>query len=334
MHWNYTSATSNPAARSDKDASTDLRDCGNEGTPVSEPPERTALYRLYDANDQLLYVGVSSRPPIRMAQHAADKSWWGEVATQELEWLDDRETALDAEREAIRSERPRYNHQSNPSSILDHIKPQRLNEGPTGTWRPYEFLAHELRGFVQSRSIKPGDRLPTVRELMTVYGVSTTTVQRALSILKKQGFAVGRPGFGVCAALPVGSRRESAKDPVQEGAIEMILTQPSVPSPRTCQAMDLEPGVILQERRWIRRIDGRAVEVVRSFRHPEATPSDQVHHSVDRVTADAPTTDIVEILGLAPLLSILRVTYAEDGRPIECQEIAKCGHLLSVTYEY
>jgi DNA-binding GntR family transcriptional regulator/predicted GIY-YIG superfamily endonuclease len=301
---------------------------------MSEPPERTALYRLYDADDKLLYVGITGDVKARMKQHAADKHWWGDVAIDRVEWLDSREIALEAEREAIRAERPRYNHQSNPSTALAGIRPRRLDNVPSGTWRPYEFLAHELRGFIQSGSVRPGDKLPTTRELMDVYGVSSVTVQRSVKLLKAQGFASGRPGFAVCAALPPGFRRESATAPMQEGVIEMLCAQQAIPSPRTCTALEIPPGTSLEERHWVRRIDGRAVELVRSFRHPDATPNDQVHHTTDLVTADIPTTDVVEILGLAPLLAIRRVTYTEDGRPIEGQEIAKCGHVLSITYEY
>jgi predicted GIY-YIG superfamily endonuclease len=43
---------------------------------MPEPPERTALYRLYDATDQLLYVGISTNPEERWKTHTMLKSWW------------------------------------------------------------------------------------------------------------------------------------------------------------------------------------------------------------------------------------------------------------------
>lgn len=43
-----------------------------------------AVYRMYDADERLLYVGCSVQWPIRMGQHQ-DKPWWQEVARVDLE---------------------------------------------------------------------------------------------------------------------------------------------------------------------------------------------------------------------------------------------------------
>ncbi|MFB7548563.1 GntR family transcriptional regulator [Streptomyces sp. NPDC056154] len=301
---------------------------------MTHPPERTALYRLYNREGHLLYVGVAAIPERRWAQHQETKEWWPKVERKAVEWFDSREEALDAETRAIQAEKPCHNHQNKPSAIFSQIKPQRLNEVPNGTWRPYEFLAHELRGFIQSGGLKPGDKLPVVRDLMEVYGVSSATVQRALGVLKSQGFAVGRAGFGVCATLPVGFRHEAADDRTPEGVIEELASHRVIPSPRTCEALEVPPGTHLDGKSWVRRIDGRAVEAVHFYRHPDARPDDQVHSTTDTVTADPPTTETVEILGLAPLLAILRVTRADDGRPLGVYEIDKNGHLLTLSYEF
>lgn len=71
--------------------------------------ERTALYRLWDAADGLLYVGVAARPEFRWTQHADDKEWWSHVCRYEVEWHPDRETALLAEKQAIVAEQPLHN---------------------------------------------------------------------------------------------------------------------------------------------------------------------------------------------------------------------------------
>lgn len=73
---------------------------------MSEP---TTLYRFFDENDLLLYVGISGNPGRRFAQHAGDKPWWNQVALSTMEHYDDRESALRAERQAIRNECPQYN---------------------------------------------------------------------------------------------------------------------------------------------------------------------------------------------------------------------------------
>lgn len=70
---------------------------------------RTALYRLRNGQDALLYVGISASPLQRWLQHAADKDWWPEVASMSLEWMDSHTEALAMEAHAIRTERPIHN---------------------------------------------------------------------------------------------------------------------------------------------------------------------------------------------------------------------------------
>lgn len=76
---------------------------------MPDTPERTALYRLYDTESVLLYVGISTYPKYRFKEHAGDKAWWHHVTRREIVWLDSREEALKAEAEAMVEERPLYN---------------------------------------------------------------------------------------------------------------------------------------------------------------------------------------------------------------------------------
>jgi predicted GIY-YIG superfamily endonuclease len=76
---------------------------------MPETPERTALYRLYDAEDQLLYIGISSSPTRRWRQHERDKGWWPQVAKLVMVWLDSRLDAQSAEGHAIKAEGPLHN---------------------------------------------------------------------------------------------------------------------------------------------------------------------------------------------------------------------------------
>ena len=71
--------------------------------------ERTAVYRVFDASDGLLYIGVAKNFGLRWAKHAAVKPWWPDVQRQTVEWYPDRESALAAEEAAIRTEKPRHN---------------------------------------------------------------------------------------------------------------------------------------------------------------------------------------------------------------------------------
>lgn len=66
------------------------------------------VYRLFAADDTLLYIGASMTAATRLGAHA-DKGWWGEVQRATFEHHPTREAAFEAEGVAIATERPRYN---------------------------------------------------------------------------------------------------------------------------------------------------------------------------------------------------------------------------------
>ena len=74
------------------------------------------LYRLYADDDRLLYVGVSGNLVERLRKHSHrpphGKAWYGQVAYCTVEAFPSMGLALNAEREAIRVERPLYNIRS------------------------------------------------------------------------------------------------------------------------------------------------------------------------------------------------------------------------------
>jgi predicted GIY-YIG superfamily endonuclease len=69
------------------------------------------LYRLYDNTNQLLYVGISSKWYERFHSHEKNQPWWGEVSTIKLMRYETRESVVDAEKIAIKTERPLHNKQ-------------------------------------------------------------------------------------------------------------------------------------------------------------------------------------------------------------------------------
>lgn len=68
----------------------------------------TTVYKLHDAEGELLYVGITEREASRMGQHAECKAWWSEVAAARFEHYPTRQQAADRERELVAAERPRH----------------------------------------------------------------------------------------------------------------------------------------------------------------------------------------------------------------------------------
>lgn len=72
-------------------------------------PQPVAIYRHVDSSGELLYVGITSDPVRRWAQHRETSVWVRFVADTTVNWLKDRTTALRAEKQAIAIERPLFN---------------------------------------------------------------------------------------------------------------------------------------------------------------------------------------------------------------------------------
>lgn len=79
---------------------------------------RTMLYRFFDGQGTLLYVGITDDPHVRWADHARkaqrkEEPWWSEVRVVHTEWLATRADAEKAEIAAIHDERPMHNTSHN-----------------------------------------------------------------------------------------------------------------------------------------------------------------------------------------------------------------------------
>lgn len=68
----------------------------------------TNLYRHYDADGVLLYVGISLSAVNRLSQHKSSP-WFDRIARVQIEPFKTRDEALDAETHAIQHERPLFN---------------------------------------------------------------------------------------------------------------------------------------------------------------------------------------------------------------------------------
>lgn len=79
-------------------------------------PQPTSVYRYYDVDDLLIYVGITSRGMTRNREHNATKEWWPYVSRQEVEHFGSRERAAERERSLIHAFRPPFNRQHNAES--------------------------------------------------------------------------------------------------------------------------------------------------------------------------------------------------------------------------
>jgi len=72
----------------------------------------------------------------------------------------------------------------------------------TGPHAPYMLIVYVLAEKIKSGELKPGDRVPSVTELVATYNVSHSTARRALAKLKDMGLTDTVPGYATFVRLP------------------------------------------------------------------------------------------------------------------------------------
>jgi len=91
--------------------------------------------------------------------------------------------------------------------------------------RPWRRIADDLRAQIIRGRWQPGDRLPTMSDLQTQYGVAKGTIRNAVDQLRTDGLVVTRAGSGIYVnvkeAIPV---REPATTPEHQPVVAAIVT--------------------------------------------------------------------------------------------------------------
>lgn len=61
---------------------------------------------------------------------------------------------------------------------------------------PYRQIAAVLRDRIERGEYRPGQRLPSIKDLTDEYGVAALTARKALNLLVTEGLAMLSPGMG------------------------------------------------------------------------------------------------------------------------------------------
>jgi DNA-binding transcriptional regulator YhcF (GntR family) len=78
---------------------------------------------------------------------------------------------------------------------------------------PYQRIAAALRERITSGELKPGDRVPSTRQIAQEWGVAIVTATRVLTTLREEGLVIAKPRSGtvVAEARRIVARRRAAE---------------------------------------------------------------------------------------------------------------------------
>jgi DNA-binding transcriptional regulator YhcF (GntR family) len=77
---------------------------------------------------------------------------------------------------------------------------------------PYLQIAAAIRHRITTGALRPGDRVPSTRQVVRDFGVAMATATRALALLRDEGLVVTRPGSGTVVRAPDRPPRRRASD--------------------------------------------------------------------------------------------------------------------------
>lgn len=87
----------------------------------------------------------------------------------------------------------------------------------------YQVVADDLRRAITGGTYRPGDKLPSGRELAREYAIAPMTVASALSVLRDEGLIASRQGRGVYVLDPGGRPRAASPDDLRLAGLEAGL---------------------------------------------------------------------------------------------------------------
>ena len=89
------------------------------------------LYRCFDDHGKLLYIGITGNFAQRTFNHEQNSKWFRKARNLTLHHFQSREATLDAEREAIKNERPIYNIMHNGRFVY-YVRTRKVTNDPIG----------------------------------------------------------------------------------------------------------------------------------------------------------------------------------------------------------
>lgn len=153
----------------------------------SETDARTHyVYRLYDAADRLLYVGMTCDPGQRLREHKRSQPWWGEVHRHTLQETATRADAFFVEAGAILTEKPAYNRDIPSLDRYDVLRSRSTLADPLSPEDRISALEYQLREARREIHRLAGEDRQLERRLADVHRLEADNAELRDQLTKEQ----------------------------------------------------------------------------------------------------------------------------------------------------
>jgi GntR family transcriptional regulator len=218
-------------------------------------------------------------------------------------------------------------------------------------------IAADLRAKILSGDIK--GTLPTFKQLMSLYSTTTNTAQRAVALLKAEGFVEGKQGKALIVRsdrIRISDASTQLEPPADDITYRVLQVGHERPPEDAAQKLGLADGETALLRKRLTLRNDEPVEIEWSY-YPESiitgTALDQPQQAlgsmpailaahgreqrglVAEIQVREPTTDELQTLELPdeiPVMRTLRTITDANGTVLEVTVMITSGHLYGVRY--
>jgi GntR family transcriptional regulator len=221
----------------------------------------------------------------------------------------------------------------------------------------YYQLKEIMRDRIRSGEWKPGDLIPSERELGEQYGISRMTARQAITDLVNEGLFYREQGKGTFVSqrkitqqlIHLTGFTEDIRARGQRPSTKVLSAEMALADETTAEKLRIPPGALIFRLQRLRLADGEplAIELSQiSFKGCERLLEDDLeNNSLYRILetkycmplmeadqeleaglASSEETQLLKISAGSPVLFTRRTTYTERNQPIEYAKAVYCGN--------
>jgi GntR family transcriptional regulator len=226
----------------------------------------------------------------------------------------------------------------------------------------YFQIEQDLASSIASGALAPGSQLPTEEELVRKYGVSRTTVRKAVQELERLGLIEIRRGRGTFVRAEKLAQEFTeltgfVEDMVALGlqpSAKVLGTDPMEADETVARQLRVPIGTEVMQIRRVRIGDGLALSLDETYLPMDLgrkvvendlevypifsllerkydTPLVEADYRIEAVAADPFVAEALGVEERAPILLIERVSYSLDQRPVDYEKLFYRGDKLKLT---